>query len=256
MPSRGSPSRSSARLPAYRRDVAVELGVRLLGEGREAGVLGEHRRADREVAGEHVDRAAQLGRARASSRSASRSSRSTWRTSRRRPPSGWSPRRAPAPSGGLAVEGRVLDAVVDLVADQLDPVLLAPRGQRGELARAAASCRSGWPGSRPPDPQPARGRSSRASRAARPSAGSGWRGRSGPRPPRSPGGQDVAVARVAGPGHRHPVAVLERGQEGQQEAAAGAGGDDHLVGVHVDAVHRWWWPAIASRSSRMPVAGV
>ena len=80
-PQPGEPVEEQPPVVGVARDVAVELGVRRVVEGREAGALGEHRRADREVAGEHVDRAAQVGRAPASSRSASRSSRSTSRTS-------------------------------------------------------------------------------------------------------------------------------------------------------------------------------
>ena len=49
-------------------------------------------------------------------------------------------------------------------------------------------------------------------------------------------GEHVAVAGVARPGHRDPVADLERREEREQEPAAAAGGHDDLVGVDVDAV--------------------
>ena len=44
----------------------------------------------------------------------------------------------------------VLDAVVDLVAEQPHATRLAPRGDGVELVGRAASCRSGWPGRRSP----------------------------------------------------------------------------------------------------------
>ena len=49
-------------------------------------------------------------------------------------------------------------------------------------------------------------------------------------------GEHVAVARVARPRDRHPVAHVERREERQQEAAARAGGHHDVVGGHVDPV--------------------
>ncbi len=110
---------------------------------------------------------------------------------------------------------RVLDPVVDLVADQAYAVLLAPRGQRSELVgqqhRAGRVGRGG-------DDQAVHG------------PGHGFELLDGGLEP-GPGpavdlhhldaerGEHVAVAGVAGPGHHHPVARLERGQERQQEPA-------------------------------------
>ena len=115
-----------------------------------AGALGEDGRADREVAGEHVDRRGAAARAPASSRSASRSSRSTWRTRRRRRPRG-EVSQAERDSGALAVERGVLDAVVDLVGDQLDAVLLAPArpARRAPPGSSMVPGRVGRAGARP-----------------------------------------------------------------------------------------------------------
>ena len=133
------------------RDVAVELGVRRVAEGREARPLSEHRRADREVAGEHVDRAAQPVGDQHPADPPAGHREVLGEAGRRRPPRGWSPRRC-APAGSPPSERGVLDAVVDLVGDQLDLLGLAVGRERGQLARAAASCRSGWPGWRRPGP--------------------------------------------------------------------------------------------------------
>ena len=128
----------------------------------------------------------------------------------------------------------VLDAVVDLVADQLHLLGLAPLGQRRELARQQHGAgRVGRAGDDQPleavlgvqlgdlldgglEPRLRAGRDLDHVDAER--------------------GEHVAVAGVARPGHRNLVADLERRQEREQEPAAAPGGHDHLVGVDVDAV--------------------
>ena len=253
MPSRGSPSSRSRRLPAYRRTCPSSSAYDASLERREAGALREHRRADREVAGQHVARPGAAGPGtsiqpirqpviekyllKLANTTASRLVSQALRASR-------SCRRA-----------GVLDAVVDLVADQLHLLGLAPPGQRGELARQQH--RAGRVG-RAGDDQPLEA-------VLRVELGDLLDGRLEPglRAGRdlddldAERGEHVAVAGVAGPGHRDLVADLERRQERQQEPAAAAGGHDDLVGVDVDrrSVRRWW-PAIASRSSRIPTAGV
>ena len=127
------PVEEQATVRGVARDVAVELGVRRVVERREAGALGDHGRADREVAAEDLGGAAQpLGDEHPAD-----------------PPAGHrevlgEAREDHGLAAGLpgaagqrrvAVERGVLDAVVDLVGDQLDAVLLAPRGQRRELRR-------------------------------------------------------------------------------------------------------------------------
>ena len=145
---------------------------------------------------------------------------------------------------GLAV----LDAVVDLVADQPDPALLAPARDRGQLGRAAASCRSGWPATRRPGRAPGPGTAASCSTV-------GWNRVSGPQSISTTSTaqcrKHVAVAGVARPGHHHAVAGLERGQEREQEAARGAGGHHHVVGGAPDPGER----LVVVRRSRRAAPG-
>ena len=66
--------------------------------------------------------------------------------------------------------------------------------------------------------------------------------------------QHVAVAGVAGPRHRHPVAGLERREEGEQEAAAGAGRHDDLLGGRPSTPCVRWWCA-GDRLAQLEDAG-
>ena len=138
-------------------------------------MLGERRRADREVAGQPVDRAAQpLGHEQpaqppAGHREVLGEGVDDDRLARGRP--------------GADVAGApgVGDAVVDLVADQPDPGARAVGRQRGQLVRRQHGAgRVGRAG----DDQPVDGR--RAPRASRRWAGSGSPGRTAARRPRSP----------------------------------------------------------------------
>ena len=49
-------------------------------------------------------------------------------------------------------------------------------------------------------------------------------------------GENVAVTGIAGTGDRHPVAGIEAGQEGEEEATGGASGQHDVIGSDGDAV--------------------
>ena len=135
--------------------------------------------------------------------------------------------------------------MVDLVAHQPDPGLLAPPGDRGQLGRVDRGA-------------------GRVRRRGDEDAGHRPRhglelleGRLEPRLGAAldlddlapEGSEHVAVAGIARPGHHHPVTRLEGGQERQQEAPGRAGGDHDVVCLDGNAV------ATMVRRHRLPQRG-
>ena len=206
--------------------VRLGLGDRLGGERRHRRDLRQHRRADGEVAGQAVHRAAQLGghhqpaQPPACHREILRKAVDDDGITRRLP--------------GAAGRWRpfVDQAVVNLVADELDAGGVAPGSDRRQFL--GRYDRSGGIGRAGDDDALHR----------RVEFGEHLRGglEPGLRPARdldhltSQCGQDVSIARVAGAGHRHPVADVEAGQKCQQKTARRAGGDYHGVRLDADAV--------------------
>ena len=127
---------------------------------------------------------------------------------------------------------RVGDAVVDLVADELHAVVRAPVRERGQLGGVEHGAgRVGRAGDHQPLHRLVEGLEHRDRGLV-----------AGLRPARqlddlaAQRREDVAVAGVAGAGHGHAVARVERREEGQQEAAGAAGGHHDVLGGDVEAV--------------------
>ena len=181
-------------------------------------MLGERGRADREVAGQPVDGAAQpLGDEQPAQPPAGHREVLGEGVDDDRLPRG-------RPGAGRRGGARVGDPVVDLVADQLDPGALAVGRQRGQLVRRQHGARRvGRAGDdQPVDPvevlQHRDGGLVAGLRAARQLDDLAAQRR-----------EDVAVAGIAGAGHRDAVADVEGREEGEQEAAGRAGGQHHVV---------------------------